>query len=180
MASRKTAPRRSRQTGWWAGLADAALKAGLYGLRQLELVRYLERIGCGKYRQKGIFITRKRLARELGLDQVHDGARQDYHWDGRNTGRREHRLEALGLLTIVIGGGRRRGCGRQRWRGRANRLYPGPKLCPAVLVRKQIEADDQAEAEDQQPQLDTSPATPGQQLAEQYHRRGRPQGPDPP
>jgi len=164
--------RKSSKPSIWAELRAKGAAAGLQGHRQWELLARIESLGCGKYPHKGLCITRKELARQLGLDT-------DVQWDGRNTGRREHRLEELQLLTIVLGGGRLRGCSKQRWRGRANRLYPGPAVHPAVLVRQLIEADDQREAAITE-QLDGSPPpTRGERLAS-HLSRGRAPGPDPP
>src|SRR5207237_6114 len=79
--------------------------------------------------------------------------------------RREHRPEELQLPPTVPGGGRLRGCSKQRRPGRPNRLYPGPAVHPAVLVRQLIEADDQREAAITE-QLDGSPPpTRGERLA---------------
>lgn len=155
--------KRSTRTSWWSQLREAALKAQLRGHRQWQLLSYLEKLGCGKYPNRGIFITRRELARLLELTG-------DLRWHGRNTGRREQRFQVLGLITIVIGGGRLKGCGKAQWRGRANRIYPGPKVAPKDLVRKRIEQDDQREAG--QEQLDGPPATPGQVLAQYYLDRG--------
>lgn len=167
-----------RRRSWWSDLTTAAAKAGLRGHRQWGLMKAIEAEGAGKYRRRGLFITRKALARLLELDG-REGRPDDVKWGGRNTGRRQHRCQELGLLTLVIGGGRLKGCGSGRWRGRATRIYPGPQVAPAGLVRKQIEADDLAEDATER-QIDAPPVSPGQELAEEYRRRGRPPGRDPP
>jgi len=110
-----------------------AKDAGLRGAQQWWLVTWFERQPFRKSVWKG----RRQLAKELG------GV------DERNTRRRLHRLEQLGMLRVVQGRGRKRGCrkdGRRGLIGLANRYYPGPRLLPAQqLVDKWIAHDDEAE-----------------------------------
>ncbi len=58
------------------------------------------------------------------------------------------RLEELGLLRVVQGRGRKRGCrkdGRQGLVGLSNRYYPGPELVPTAWTDKWIQKDDEKE-----------------------------------
>jgi hypothetical protein len=115
----------------------SAKDAGLRGPQQWWLVTWFERQPFRRSVWKG----RRALAKELGGEKP---------LDERNTRRRLHRLEQLGLLRVVQGRGRKRGCrkdGRRGLIGLANRYYPGPRLLPAQqLVDKWIAQDDENEA----------------------------------
>jgi hypothetical protein len=76
--------------------------------------------------------------------------------DARNTQRRLHRLEELGILRIVRGGGRIRGCrkdDRRGLRGRANRHYPGPAIVDPLITDRWIAEDGHREREREQDNL---------------------------
>lgn len=116
-----------------------AADAGLRGNQQLRLAQFTQDVGA-RWRHQ-LIVGRKAMAKELEVDD-------------RNTQRRLHRLQALGLLSIVQGGGRMAGTrklGRRGLKGRANRYYPGPKIVDALLVARWIREDDAAAARKLEP-----------------------------
>jgi len=145
-------------------MRQACHDASLHGNRQWELVDWFP---TQPYQRK-VFIGRRVLAKKLGGR------------DERNTQRRLHRLEQLGILRIVRGGGRVRGCrkdDRRGLRGRANRYYPGARIVDPLLVAKWIEADDKRELDQAQsvvPPRDDAPPAPAQSFRELADRFSQP------
>ncbi len=118
----------------------AADRVGLTGSRQYPLALKLEQEG---YKVSHcVVVGVEALAKELGVIEKKSGRP-----DRCNTKKRCHNLQdRYGLITIVQGGGRRRGCNRgDGIVGLANRAYPGPQLMAPQIVARWIAEDNERE-----------------------------------
>lgn len=185
--TRQQKQRKPQRPSWWTELERQAEAAGLRGHRQWALVRFVARLGNGKFRGRNLLKGRRNLALELGLDvglrSVDDPTPKGqgkHDLSGRNTRRRLQRAAQLGLLRLEgpvfvqagqlarARGGRLAGCSKARYIGRAIRIYPGPLVYAKALIDRQVDLDDLADAGVIQWTQVSTPAeqlTPGELLA---------------